>query len=67
MRKIFPVCCASALAPHTVNATTIAKSPANFRFWILDFRLPEQESETRFVDKYFHAFTPPIENRQSKI
>ena len=46
----FLVCCASAVAPHAISATTIAKSPAHFRFWILrrtsvqvfDFRFSEQ-------------------------
>src|SRR5262245_39908119 len=33
MRKIFPVCCASATAPHNTNATMRAKSPAHFGFW----------------------------------
>ena len=39
IRGILTGCCASALAPHTVSAATIAKSPAHFglrgRFWIL--------------------------------
>ena len=42
MRKIFPACCASALAPHTMSATTIAKSPVHFRFWILRLSSPRQ-------------------------
>jgi hypothetical protein len=56
MRRIFVGCCASALAPHTVSATTIAKIPTHFRFWILrrssgqalDFRLREREFKNRF-------------------
>ena len=50
MRKIFPVCCASALATHTVSTKTIAKSPAPFSILgsvgvfghALDFRLSEK-------------------------
>src|SRR5205809_5962746 len=68
MRKIFPGCCASALAPHTVSATTIAKSPAHFRFWILDFRLSEEESKNRFQKVLFMQFLrSKIEKRQSKM
>ena len=72
----FVGCCASALAPHTVSATTIAKSPAHFRFWILrrgsghalDFRLSEEESKNRFQKVLFMQFLQSkIENRQSKM
>src|SRR5439155_9973320 len=68
MRKTFAGCCASARAPHTVSATTIAKSPAHFRFWILDFRLWEEESKNRFQKVLFMQFLQSkIENRQSKM
>src|SRR5437867_11168849 len=76
MRSTFPACCASALAPHTVSATTIAKSPTHFRFWILrrrsvqvlDFRLSEEESKNRFQKVLFMQFLQSkIENRQSKM
>ena len=47
IRGTFFGCCASVLAPYTMSATTIAKIPAHFGFWILrrspaqvlDFRL----------------------------
>src|SRR5438445_9722118 len=76
IRGTFFGCCASALAPHTVSATTIAKSPAHFRFWILrrgsghalDFRLSEEESKNRFQKVLFMQFLQSkIENRQSKM
>jgi hypothetical protein len=58
MRANFVACCASALAPYIVSTTTIAKSPAHFRFWILDFRLSEQEPETRSEEITFTRFFP---------
>src|SRR5207247_20370 len=62
MRKIFPGCCAEATAPHAVSATTIAKSPAHFRFWILDFRLSNRKLEDRIQVFSCIRFSP-----QSKI
>ena len=53
IRRTFAGACASALAPHTVNATTIAKSPAHFRFWIADFRLSEREPDIFFEETAF--------------
>jgi hypothetical protein len=41
-----------------MKAMTIAKSPAHFRFSILDFRLPEQESATRIQHILFILFSP---------
>jgi hypothetical protein len=64
MRKIFSAGCASALAPHTVSATTIAKSPTHFRFSILDFQLSEKESRHRTQHLLFILFAP---NRKSAI
>src|SRR6266849_4423130 len=64
IRGTFPGCCASAFTPHTVSATTRATLPANFRFWILDFRLSEKESSHRTQDLLFILFAP---NRKSAI
>ena len=58
----FPCCCASALAPHTVSATTITKSPAHFRFSILDRRLSDRKLEDRMQVLSCICFSP-----QSKI
>src|SRR5215468_8506834 len=74
IRGIFAGCCASALAPHAMSTTTIAKTLAHFRyfdiaqyrFWILDFRLSEKESGHRIQVLLFMLFSL-IENRQSKI
>jgi hypothetical protein len=58
IRGIFAGCCASALAPHIVSATMIAKSPTHFgyfdiaqyRFWIADFGFSENDLErNRFM------------------
>ena len=43
--------------PQTAKSTA-AKSPANCRFWILDFRLPKQGSETRFVEILSCVYSP---------
>jgi hypothetical protein len=64
MRGTFPVCCASALAPHTVSATTIAKRPAHFRFWILDFRLSDRNERNAVRDVLVMSLAP---NLKSKI
>src|SRR2546428_6485442 len=64
MRANFFGCCASAIAPHNANVTTMAKNPANFGFWILrhgsgqvlDFRLKEKESRIRIEDFLFIPF-----------
>src|SRR5436309_7813016 len=63
----FGCCCASAIAPHNANVTTMAKNVANFGFWILrqgsgqvlDFRLKEKESRIRTEDFSFIPFIPP--------
>jgi predicted DNA-binding antitoxin AbrB/MazE fold protein len=69
-------CCAFALTPHVVSKTTIAKSPAHFRFWILrqssgqvlDFRLSDKKSRHRTQDLLFILFAlnrkSAIENRK---
>jgi hypothetical protein len=69
IRGTFVGCCASALAPHTVNATTVAKSPTHSRFLILDFRLSEQAITDRSDVLSRICFFPQskIQNRKSKI
>src|SRR5712692_2876112 len=62
IRGTFPGCCASALAPHTVSATTIANSPAHFRFGILDFRLSEEKSSHRIRDLLFMLFSSNLKS-----
>src|SRR3990167_4905063 len=53
---------------HPTSKTRIARNPAHFRFWILDFRLSEQESKNRFQKVLFMQFLQSkIENRKSKM
>ena len=56
-------CCASAFTPHTMNATTIGKSPSHFRFLISDFGLSEEKSSPCTQDVPI-IFVP---NRKSAI
>ncbi len=74
MRKTFPGCCASAIRTQPVRNKRIARHLTHFRFSILrpsseqvlDFRLPEQESESCFEENTFIGLLPPIQNRKSK-
>jgi hypothetical protein len=50
IRGILAGCCAVATAPHIASVRTRATLPTNFRFWIADFRLSEQEVDGRFSD-----------------
>ena len=46
MRKTFPVCCAETQAPPKASVKAIAKIPAHFRFWILDFNCSRKKIPT---------------------
>ncbi len=55
MRKIFPVCCAEATAPHHEHESD-DESPSHFGFWIFDFRLSER---MKISLKSFHSSAFP--------
>src|SRR5713226_3665236 len=62
IRGTFFACCASAIPTHPTSNTKTERSPAHFRFWILDFRLfPEREP----VQTVFSIVL--LLNRKSKI
>jgi hypothetical protein len=66
IRGTFPGCWACATVPHIANAITRAMIPTNFRFWILDFRLSEQEFGSRSEAFSLMCFSS-IQNPKSQI
>src|SRR5688572_15092529 len=67
IRGIFVGCCAWATAPTATNTKAMTDSPANFRFWISDFRLSEKNFEGNcFIGLFFWAQSK-IQNVKSKM
>src|SRR5437773_5471528 len=50
IRGTFFGCCAVATASATKSTKAITESPTNFRLWILDFRLSDQQKAKRIRD-----------------
>src|SRR5438105_15790357 len=68
IRGTFAGCCAATIPAHPPSKTKIMEYRNHFfRFWIFDFRLPEQEFRTRIEVFFFMLFSSSIQNPKSAI